>query len=126
MDEQYKHLSGHFSVCVTSCWMNQPGVSFIMKGPFFMYQMQKSDRVKSSLTLTFKGHLVDEMTQWKDWKQKNGLLDPHQVKHLSKSKDMVLKYFIGKSKRQPSYLHLHLGHYTDASSTFVTRETPRI
>lgn len=85
-----------------------------------MYQMQKSDRVKSSLTLTFKGHLVDEM--------KNGLMDPHQVKHLSKSKDMVLKYFIGKSKRQPSYLHLHLhlGHYTDASSTFVTRETPRI
>lgn len=54
-----------------------------------MYQIQKSDRVKSSLTLTFKGHLVDEMTQWKDWKQKNGLLDPHQVKHLSKSKDGV-------------------------------------
>lgn len=81
MDEQYKHLSGHFSVCVTSCWMNQPGVSFIMKGPFFMYQIQKSDRVKSSLTLTFKGHLVDEM--------KNGLMESHQVKHLSKSKDGV-------------------------------------
>lgn len=46
-----------------------------------MYQMQKSDRVKSSLTLTFKGHLVDEM--------KNGLMESHQVKHLSKSKDGV-------------------------------------